>query len=567
MSRQAAGRRRGQRGTRARGVVAPPAPHPPATGWALLWALPICAGLYAYHNGLHGPFIFDDVNAIPGNPTIRRLWPILSAAQPPGTAGRPVVNLSLAINYALGGLNVWGYHAFNLGIHLLTALVLYGVVRRTLLRPDLRTRYGKDAPWLAVAVALLWVVHPLATECVTYTIQRTEVLMGLFFLLTLYCVIRGAESARAGAWYAAAVASTALGMGSKEVMAAAPLVVLAYDRLFLSKSFAEALRRRWGLYAGLAAGWLLFAALAHSRMGTDIARLHQSDVTPWNYATTQAGVILYYLRLAFWPHPLVADYDDWPLAKSVATVVPAALVVLTLVGLTLWAFLRRLPLSFLGVWFFVILAPTSSFWPLLTQFAAERRMYLPLAAVITLVVLGGHALMAKVWSRLRWPPTLERVIEVGMLVVAVATLAQVTVRRNEDYQSAVSFWSDVVAKRPNNARGHNNLGTYLERQGKIDQAVAEYSEAIRLDPNYAQAHYNLGTVLASQGKLDEAIDRYSEALRLYPNYPEAHNNLGAALATQGKFKEAAAHFAEAVRLKPNLSGARENLRNIRAGQQ
>ena len=158
----------------------------------------------------------------------------------------------------------WGYHVVNLAIHILGALVLYGVVRRTLLCASLRQRYGDEARWLALAVALIWVVHPLQTESVTYLIQRTESLMGLFFLLTLYCVIRGSTSSGRRGWYAAAVVCCALGMGSKEVMVVAPLTVLLYDRAFLSGSFREALRARAALYAGLFGCWLVLVGLVAS---------------------------------------------------------------------------------------------------------------------------------------------------------------------------------------------------------------------------------------------------------------------------------------------------------------
>ncbi len=532
--------------------------------------LVICAGLYAYHNSFYGPFIFDDLRSIPGNPTIRRLWPLWRVMWPPPqttVSARPIVNLSFALNYAFGGLNVRGYHTFNLAIHILAALVLYGIVRRTLLRPGLREPYGAAAPWLALAVALIWVVHPVQTESVTYIVQRTELLMGLFFLLTLYCVIRGAESPRAVAWYAAAVVSSMLGMGSKEVMAVAPVVVLAYDRLFLSTSFRETCRRRWGLYAGLAASWLIFAALPlQMRIGLDIPRLSSSGVTRWNYAKTQTGVIVHYLRLAFWPDPLVADYDDWPLARSVATILAPAAVVLTLLGATLWAFHRRLQLAFLGVWFFVILAPSSSFWPLLTEFAAERRLYLPLAAVIVLVVIGGHVALGDVCRRLGWQPGRRRLLEVGVLVVMVATLAHLAVRRNEDYRSTASFWGDVVAKRPNNGRGHNYLGAYLLGQGRSDEAARHLSEAVRLAPNRPEPHYNLGLALAGQGKLQEAIAQYSRALRIKPDDADAHYYLGIALAGLGKLDDANAQYSEVIRLNPNDARGYKNLGTTLANQ-
>ena len=158
----------------------------------------IAAGIWAYHNSFRGPFIFDDVPAIVENATIRHLWPPWQPLMPPRNIsttvqGRPIVNLSLAINYALNGFRVWGYHALNLATHIGAGLVLFGIARRTLRQPRLQQRFGEAAEMLALAIAILWVVHPLQTESVTYVVQRAESLMGLFYLLTLYGFIRGAE--------------------------------------------------------------------------------------------------------------------------------------------------------------------------------------------------------------------------------------------------------------------------------------------------------------------------------------------------------------------------------------
>ena len=148
--------------------------------------LVVIAGLLAYYNSFRGPFVFDDVKSISQNPSIRHLWPIWE----PTTVlhrggltvvGRPFTKLSLALNYAVGGTRVWGYHAGNLVIHILAGLTLYGIVRRILLRPSLRDRFGNEAATLALAIAVIWTVHPLQTEAVTYVVQRAECLMGLFY--------------------------------------------------------------------------------------------------------------------------------------------------------------------------------------------------------------------------------------------------------------------------------------------------------------------------------------------------------------------------------------------------
>src|SRR6266478_513622 len=303
---------------------------PESTGWGIgrraTSVLLIGVGLIAYGNSFKAPFTFDDGLRIVDNPQIRHLWPPWEVM---AHSSRPVVQLSLARNYALGGLNVWGYHAFNLAVHLLGGLVLFGIVRRMLESERPRARYGASACWLALAVAAIWLVHPLQTESVTYLIQRAESLMGLFYLLTLYCGIRGVQSPRPGAWFLGAVVACGLGMGSKEVMVTAPIMMLLYDRVFLAGSFREIIDRRWGLYGGLASAWVLLGvALATSR-AEDTAGIVPGE--SWRYAFTQFGVIVHYLRLCFWPHPLVLDYS-WPLADTVSSVLPWAVVVLALLA-------------------------------------------------------------------------------------------------------------------------------------------------------------------------------------------------------------------------------------------
>jgi Flp pilus assembly protein TadD len=516
----------------------------------------IAAGLWAYHKSFQGPFIFDDVSSIPENPHIRHLWPLresLSAPPDCTVSGRPAVCLTLALDYALGGLNVWGYHAFNLTVHLLSALVLFGIIRRTLEGEKLRDRYGSAACWLAAAIALIWEVHPLQTESVTYIVQRTESLMGLFLLLTLYCTIRGSHAAHPSTWYLGAVVSCALGMGSKEVMVSAPLIVLLYDRVFLASSFREMWRRRVGLYIGLAATWLMLGALVagtpRSATGFGIRGL-----TSWDYLKTETGVIVYYLRLCLWPHPLVIDYADWPIASSLEDVLVSGVVVLGLLGATVWAYRRRPWLGFLGAWFFLILGPTSSFLPNFGEAAAERRMYLPSAAVVTMAVVGVMALGKRLFNK-------QQGVVFGCLaggfVVAVFTF--LTIQRNRDYSSEVTIWQDAVEKRPDNSRAHYSLGLALGRMGRLPEAIEQWELALRINPDYAEAHNNLGFALYRAGRIPEAIRHCERALQINPDLAEAHNNLGIALVQLGRIPEAIGHYEQALRLKPDYAKAHNNL--------
>jgi tetratricopeptide (TPR) repeat protein len=400
----------------------------------------------------------------------------------------------------------------------------------------LREKYGASAWLLALAVAVLWTVHPLQTESVTYVVQRAESLMGLFYLLTLYCFIRGTESQRPGFWFACSIMACGLGMATKEVIVSAPLMVLLYDRTFIAGNFAEAWRRRWRWYAGLACTWLVAAWLvsgAGNRGGA--AGFGTGGILWWQYALTQCWAIGRYLRLCVWPQGQVFDYGTI-VFQHAAGVVPDMLILVALLAGTVLGLLYRPCLGFLGAWFFVILAPSSSVMPVATQTIAEHRMYLSLAAVVTLVVMGIYALLG-------------RRSVVVFLSVAMG-LGLLTTRRNEDYHSELSIWSDSVAKRPDNARAHTNLGNALVTAGRATEAIAQCEQALRIEPDYAEAHDGLGAALQQTGRVREAVAHYERALRLKPRDAEAHYNLGVALLGLGKTPEAVEHFEQTLRRKP-----------------
>ncbi|MDY7093143.1 MAG: tetratricopeptide repeat protein [Acidobacteriota bacterium] len=537
-----------------------------STRWMHLLAVAL-AVIAVYAGSLSGPFIFDDEHALVENTSIRSLWPPWAPLATPADtplAGRPVASLSFAVNFALGGLSVTGYHVFNVLLHLLAVLTLLGLVRRTLELDGLRDRFGAAAPWLAGASALLWGVHPLVTESVTYVVQRTELLMGLFYLLTLYFFVRAVSATEhRGRWFAASVAACALGMGSKEVMVSAPLAVLLFDRLFVSGSFAGALRERAGYYGGLAATWLVLvvAVLTGGGRGTSVG-FGASGIGPFDYLLTQAGVLVHYLRLAFWPSPLVLDYDDWPIAESFLSVAPQLLLVTALVALVVWGIVRGRGWAFLGACFFLILAPTSSVLVIATEVAAERRMYLPLAALVVLVVVGGYGLLTR---RFGWhqgerglPPRTAATV-LGVVLAAVAgVFAFAAVERNADYRTALSILGDTVEKRPGNARALNNYGAALLAADRTNEAIGYFSSALEISPNDS-VYTNLGIALAQRGQLDLAVEQYEKSLEIEPDNAKTLVNYGNALLQTGRFEEAAERFERSLELAPERAEAHNGL--------
>ncbi|MFB3892664.1 MAG: tetratricopeptide repeat protein [Phycisphaerae bacterium] len=545
------------------------------------------AALAAYSDSFHGPFVFDDLTAIAENEALHSFRPLAIIFARPH-AMRPVVDLTLAANWELGGADAFGYHVVNLVIHVLAGLALYGVVRRTLCAPRLAgTSPARHADALALAAALLWTLHPLQTESVTYIIQRAESMMGMFYLLTLYCAIRGfgatsgegrmgggedgrtpdtraarlsspppvLASSRRYVWHVLAIAACVLGMGCKQVMVTAPLLILLYDRTFFADTFRQALRRSPGLYAGLAASWLVLAALVATASAGPTAGFGMTFYTPLRYATLQIGVVAHYFRLAVWPSPLCLDYEKAP--ETWALGIPAA-VIASMLAAMVWAVIRRPAWGFLGAWAFVILAPTSSVMPI-KDLAFEHRMYLSLAGVVVLAVVGAYAAAAQ-WLP---DPTRRRAgltaLAAACVILAVA-LGWRTYLRNKDYHDAVAVWQDVVSKMPDNVRALNNLGNELGKRymgggrkptpEQIEQVRKPLARALAIDPEYWLALNNMGNLLMAEGKFDEAAGQFRMAVAANGQFTTAWMNLGAALENMGRDEEALKAFQKAVDIDP-----------------
>jgi Flp pilus assembly protein TadD len=549
----------------------------------------VIVGALTYANSLSAPFIFDDDAVVVENATIRSSSPLSGLLTTPGggapTAGRPLANFSFALNYAIGGLDVRGYHAVNVGVHLICALLLFGIIRRTLARSgELRP----DA--VALACALVWMVHPLQSETVDYISARTESMMALFLLLTLYCSLRAHGAAAPVVWQFGAVVSCALGTACKESMAAAlPLVVL-YDRVFLFPSWKETMRSRWPLYAGLATSWLELAWLvSHGPRGSSAGWSPDpglvTPVTPWVYLLNQAVMIVHYLRLTFWPSGMVLDYGV-PRALTLAQVAPQMMFVALLGILTIVALVRNPAAGFLGAWFFVTLAPTSSIVPIHTEVGAERRMYLASMAVVVLTVVAAHRWVER---RVRASADGGRStrMQFAAAVVVVAALVSTTIVRNAEYASPLTMWRTVVDRWPN-GRARWALATQLKAAGRADEvlpllreAAADYPDAHRgvgeelfaqkryaeaveeldtfvrmrsMHVNVIDAHELAGRALAARGKVDEAIARFRLILKMVPTYAAAHGRLADLYFQQQRFAEAAAEYAVFLIARPGEAG-------------
>lgn len=563
----------------------------PVSRWLILGAgaLIAAAVFAAYATTFRVPLLLDDEITVANNPSIQDLRNIGRVLAPEifSTASRPLLNLTFAINYAWSGQEVESYHFVNLAVHVLAGLVLFGIVRRTLLAPSLRERCGAVALPLGALIAAIWSLHPLQTESVTYISQRAESIMGLLYLLTLYFFIRSTTSPRPAIWCVWSILACCCGMATKEVMVTAPLVVLLYDRAFAGSSFRETLTRRSVYYLGLGSTWIFLGFLMRGGSLANQAAGFQAGVSWVAYGLAELKVVMEYLKLSIWPHQLVFDYGSDFVVPQFWQWAPYALGVgvLAIAAVNTWH--RSKAAGFAAVAFFVLLSPTSSVVPVAGQPMAENRMYLPLAAVVTLVGVAGYA-----WGGRK---------ALAGLAIAVVALAVLTVRRNHDYRSVASIWEDTVAKQPASSRAHNNLANALMKiPERVPDALFHFEQALRIKPDYGDAHDNLANLLAKMpdripealahyqealrirpaalthynianllvtipGRMPEALAHYDQALRINPAFAEAHGNLGYALSEiPGRMTEALAHFDEALRIRPDYADAHNNLAIILA---
>lgn len=500
------------------------------------------AGLAAYFNSFQGAFVFDDHGMIVDSNINRPLMGNL--------AGRPVVSLTFTLNFWLDGFNTRGYHLANLMIHVMAAVTLFDLMRRTLVLPRFGDRFAGSAGWLAFVVALLWLVHPLNTQAVTYLVQRCESLMGMFVLVSLWCYLRGVQTGRMR-WHWLGGLACILASGCKELTLAVPVLAALYDRTFLSNSWRETLSR-WKPIAILAIGPVLGIGLLLARgvlsdeggtVGFAIPRY-----TPVTYALTQSEVIPHYLFLAIWPKDLCLDYIDWPVRSTFASVWPYALGLGAVLAISLWGALRNRPWAFLAAWFFVILAPTSSIVPIQDP-AFEHRMYLSLIAVIA-------GLVFVVDSILRMLPSSVRIgVAVALTLGLLASLTGRTILRNEDYKSETKLVAGTVALRPENSRSRTIYAGHLLQMGLAKEALEQVKIA-QERPDLVADFTILANCYQELGRSEEAESTIRTLLEKRPKDGRRNYALALILLQNGKPAEAEPFARTAM---PALSDIRSRL--------
>ena len=523
--------------------------------WALVGRLALFAviGAGCYYNALDAPFIFDDLKGIAESPAVRQLWPpsaVMDIGQDETPRGRPVVAFSLAANFAVSELEVWSYHLLNLVIHVGAALLLFRLTRLLLRHsPDAQAlKGGVDGP--ALAVALIWLTHPLATSVVTYTVQRAESSMALFYLLAMHLAVCSfVADKRRRILQIAAIGACWIGVGCKESFATAPVAIFLLDWGVLKNQWKEIRRERTWFYVGLASCWLALALLmiewprSQSVGGGQIGSL--------DYFLMQWQIIVQYLKVIVLPGGLSLDYV-WQ-QPSFAQALPYGLFLTGLaVGAGWLFFIKRVAAAFPLLFLFLVMGPTSSVVPIHTSVGGDHRVYLPLAGLIFLGVFGCVLEL----RRLNLRPDSLRVVGVALTCALISALSYETVKRNRDYRSGISIWRDVTEKQPWNDRAWSNLGGHLYVAGIKDEAFECYRKSVQLNSNDGYTLSGYGLILGQRGRYEEAGETLLRAIELIPRDVMARVYLGLVATDAGELEFAAESFRGALSL--DLTHAKAN---------
>ena len=532
--------------------------------YACFFILILAIGLSIYSNVFHVPFLFDDARNIQ-HPELRinefSKDSIVNALVGGELGERPISNLSFGLNYFFHGYELPGYHAVNIVFHILAGFFLYLLLQRTLHRAVNSSTRG-HCKWIAELSALLWLVHPLATQSVTYIVQRMSVMAAFFYIVSIYLYVVAREKQEVDTksnqgglstlWiFLLSALSGCLAIGSKENAATLPAFIFLYEWFFFQDLSWHWLKKKIPWLIGLV---FIFGAFAYIYLNGHPVRYvlngcSSRDFTMEERLLTQPRVVWHYISLLLYPSPgrLVFDYN-FPVSTAwltpITTIVSFVGLCVALVLACILAKRERL-LAFCVLWFLGNLAIESSF--ICLEMVFEHRTYLPSMFFVLFLVLLVHRLFR------------NNIISSTLLVFVILFFSYWTYERNKIWQDPVTFWHDSVVKQPGKARSHNNLGVALLEQDKLTQAKEQFKLAVGIDATYPAAVHNLGWVAFKENDLERAGRYFQEAISILPKYVDAICNLAAVYKLQKNIISAEEQLRKALRLAPGYSLVNENL--------
>ena len=527
---------------------------------ALLIGVFFLLGVIIYSNTLHSPFVFDDGPSITRNSTIKDVNNFFGNSS--GYYKYPtryIGYITFALNYRVGGFDPFWYHVVNLFIHIVNSLLVCCILSSTFIVPILDKVVSKEKSWIVSVIAgILFLIHPIQTEAVTFIVQRLTSLTAMFCLFSLLFYIKSMLllddfKKKSYMYYGLSVMSCVCAMKTKEISFIFPAVLILYECLFFERKIKQ---RVFLLLPYFLTFFIIPVSLLNfnapvEKVLTDVGTITrvQTDMSRWEYLLTQISVVATYIRLLFFPINQNLDYD-YPIYHSLSNprVFFSAMLLLSLVGIAIWLYFHSRKsataglrvISFGILWFFITLSVESSIIPIV-DVIFEHRLYLPSVGVFISVAMAA--------SLIPWEG--KRGTWAGALIFILATLCIATYTRNEIWRDDLALWSDTVKKSPLKARPHYNLGNSFNFRGKMEEAIKEYQAAIQINPEYADAYLNLGVAYASLGVEDRAERALKKAVQLEPYDAEAYYNLGLLYANRKLHPLAVEQYKKAISLNPD----------------
>lgn len=524
----------------------------PSGGRVWLMAIVLLlANLAAWHASLEAGFVFDDhVRIVEDERRFASPWPLSQSLR---FEQRPLTYLSLAANYAVGGLEPRGYRVANLLLHLLTVVAIFAAVREGARR--WWSACDRRCDWIGFAAALVWSLHPLQAAAMGQVVQRAEVLTSLFTILAAWSLLRSMRDGASILWRIAVPLAVAAAILSKPTAAVAPLLLLAIDRCVSRERVKTMLARRGWVHAANFACLLILPAvgaiapLLASGEGPKGAGLGVAGTTPLEYASLQVRAIGRYLELTIWPAQLSIDHGREALASSHLAIVGGAAIVVA-AATALVGFVKGRWWGVPGAILLLALAPTSSVVPL-ADVVAEHRMHLALAAPAILLAVAGVAIAARA-HRGPAPAGLVAAIA-GLTLLAGIAIAEGlrTHRRMLDHVEPARLWSEVLARRPDDLRALVNRSHASIEAGDLDSAARDLARLEAIAPTDPRVLVNLAIVDLDAGDAASAIVRLDRAVAAMPRSAAAHVARGDALRMLDRPREAAFAYAAAEKLRPS----------------
>ncbi|HQW26165.1 MAG TPA: tetratricopeptide repeat protein [Saprospiraceae bacterium] len=513
-------------------------------------------GIIIYSNSFVSTFHLDDINNIRDNASIRNLSNIKGMWEFSQT--RFLALYSFAWNFHYGQLNVWGYHLVNLLIHLINAILVYWLTFLIFSTPVLKDKFlAKDKTILSLAVAFLFVSHPLATQSVTYIVQRMTSMSAMFYFLglVLYLHSRLTDNGRAKTRLLIGCGiSVLLACLTKENAFTFPFAIVLLEIFFLqTRPNAISFKDKRVLLIGAALVSLIalgFYAYSDYVLNPEYEDQNQGDnnITSWRYLMTQFSVILKYIQLLILPINQVFDYN-YKLVTSFVD--PRAwisfIALLGLITLAIFTFKKHRIISFGIFWFFLTIAIESSIIPL-QDLIFEHRTYLPSFGFFLIFV---HVIYWLAWKNIK-------TIGISILALVVVLNSVLTYMRNNVWKDEITLSTDSINKSPGKGRPYNNRGDALVDAGRYEEALLDFDKAVELLPKYAMAYYNRGNLYQKQKKYDQALADFNYAIRYRRDFDKAYNNRGTLYKETNRLDEALVDYDRAISLNPDYHMAYNN---------